>query len=417
MRKLATFAVAFVAVLALATLACSKGANASAQGAPQATGTGAARQVPTPSDIDGLLAPVALYPDALLAQILMSAQDPQNLVKLNDFLKRNTALKGTELQDAAVVEGFEPNFVALALFPQVVNMMVSKLDWTTLVGQMFAADKTAVFASIQKLRAQAQTAGNLKSNPQQQVEVQKTSSGDQVIVIEPTNPQIVYVPQYNPTVVYTQPAPTTVVVQDNSADAAAAAMIGFTAGIVIGSAVNNNYYYGPYGWHGGAYMYNDAWNDYYDHREDAREDWMDHREDLAEERGDRRENASEQRSDRVENRSENRPDSQQRQERRTDAQGQAQQRQASGAQAGTQSTQQRTTRSAGSNESLGYSGSGTAATASADRSGTRSDAFSGYSSGSSERAASARGQSSRSSASRSGGSRSGGSRSGGGRRR
>jgi hypothetical protein len=414
MRKLAVLAVAFVTVLALATLACSKGANASAQGAPQATGTGGARQVPTPSDIDSLLAPVALYPDALLAQILMSAQDPQNLVKLNDFLKRNTALKGTELQDAAVVEGFEPNFVALALFPQVVSMMVSKLDWTTLVGQMFAADKTAVFASIQKLRGQAQNAGNLKSNPQQQVEVQKTSSGDQVIVIEPTNPQIVYVPQYNPTVVYTQPAPTTVVVQDNSADAAAAAMIGFTAGIVIGSAVNNNYYYGPYGWHGGAYMYNDAWNDYYDHREDAREDWMDHREDLSEERTDRRENASEQRSDRVENRSENRPDSQQRQQAAQQRQGQ---RQASGTQAGTQSTQQRTTRSSGSNESRGYSSGGTAPTASADRSGTRSDAFSGYSSGSSERAASSRGQASRSSASRSGGSRGGGSRSGGGRRR
>jgi len=410
-------AVALVAVLALAALTLRKGADA-AGGAPQAAGASAARQ--TPSDIDGLLAPVALYPDALLAQILMSAQDPQNLVKLNDFLKANTALKGTELQDAAVVQGFEPNFVALALFPQVVTMMVSKLDWTTLVGQMFAADKTAVFASIQKLRAQAQTAGNLKSNQQQQVEVQKTSSGDQVIVIEPTNPQIVYVPQYNPTVVYTQPATTTVVV-DNSANAAAAgALVGFTAGIVIGAAVNNNYYYGPYGWHGGAYMYNDAWNDYYDHREDAREDWMDHREDLAEERSDRRENTSEQRSDRVENRAENRPETQQqRQERRTEAQGQAQQRQsqqASGTQAGTQSTQQRTTRSAGSNESRGYSSSGTGATSSVDRSGTRSDAFSGYSSGSSERAASARGQSSRSSASRGGGSR-GGSRSGGGRRR
>jgi uncharacterized membrane protein YgcG len=418
MRKLAMIAVAFVAVLALATLACSKGAKAAGQGAPQAAGGSAGR--PTPSDIDGLLAPVALYPDALLAQILMSAQDPQNLVKLNDFLKANTALKGTELQDAAVLQGFEPNFVALAIFPQVVSMMVSKLDWTTLVGQMFAADKTAVFASIQKLRGQAQTAGNLKSNQQQQVEVQKTSSGEQVIVIEPTNPQIVYVPQYNPTVVYTQPAPTTVVVQqDSGANAAAAAMIGFTAGIVIGSAVNNNYYYGPYGWHGGAYMYNDAWNDYYDHREDAREDWMDHREDLAEERGDRRENASEQRSDRVENRSENRPESQaNRDQARANAQGKAQQRQASGTQAGTQSTQQRTTRSSGSTEARGYSSSGNAAaTASADRSGTRSDAFSGYSSGNSERAASARGQSSRSSASRSGGSRGGGSRSGGGRRR
>ena len=117
-------------------------------------------------------------------------------------------------------------------------------------------------------------------------------AGQQVIVIEPANPQVVYVPQYNPQTVYVQPAPTTVVVEDNSADAAVAGLIGFTAGIAIGAAVNNNYYYGPYGWHGGAYMYNDAWDDYYDHREDAREDWQDHREDLADERGDRAGNVS-----------------------------------------------------------------------------------------------------------------------------
>jgi hypothetical protein len=102
-----------------------------------------------------------------------------------------------------------------------------------------------------------------------------------VIVIEPTNPQIVYVPQYNTEVVYTQ-APTQVIVveDDNTDEAIAAGLIGFTAGIAIGAAMDNNYYYGPYGWHGGAYMYNDAWDDYYDHREDAREDWMDHREDV-----------------------------------------------------------------------------------------------------------------------------------------
>ena len=97
-------------------------------------------------------------------------------------------------------------------------------------------------------------------------------------------------PQYNPTVVYTQP--TTVVVQEtsSSADAAVAGLIGFTAGIAIGAAIDNNYYYGPYGWHGGGYMYNDAWDDYYDHREDAREDWQDHREDLVENRSDRAKN-------------------------------------------------------------------------------------------------------------------------------
>jgi hypothetical protein len=378
-------------------------------------------QTQTPSDIDSLLAPIALYPDQLLAQILMCAGDPESVTKLDAFLKTNTKLKGTALQDEALLKGFEPSFVALALFPDVVQRMAAKLDWTKLVGQVFIADRSIVFASIQKLRAQAHNIGTLKSNDQQQVETQTTSTGQEVIVIEPTNPQVVYVPQYNPTVVYTQAPPTTttvVVEQNSSADAVAAGMIGFTAGIAIGAAVNNNYYYGPYGWHGGAYMYNDAWDDYYDAREDAREDWQDHREDLSDERGDRRENTQENRTDRAETRNENRPESQ---ARRDQAKSTAQTNRANGQSASTQrasgttATTQRASgttattqsRGSGSAEARGTT-SGTSRTPT-DRSGTKSDAFSGYSSGRSERAASSRGTQSRSSSRSRGG--------GGGRRR
>jgi len=81
--------------------------------------------------------------------------------------------------------------------------------------------------------------------------------------------------------------------------AVAAGMIGFTAGVAMGAAFSSPYYYGPYGWYGGAYMYNDAWDDYYDAREDAREDWTDHREDIAEERGDRAQNGQDQRTERA----------------------------------------------------------------------------------------------------------------------
>ena len=345
----------------------------------------------TPRDLDTALAPIALYPDSLLAQILMCAQDPGSVAKLDEWLKANSTLKGTALQDAAVIAGFEPSFVALAIFPQVVASMAGKLQHTTLVGQLFTSDRSAVFASIQKLRAQAQAVGNLKTTPQQSVETKTTTGGDTVIVIEPSNPQVVYVPQYNPTVIYTQPATTTVVVEDNSSDAVAAGLIGFTAGIVIGSAVNTPYYYGPMGFYGGAYMYNDAWDDYYDHREDAREDYADHREDLREERTDRSGTRQEQRTERTETRSENRP--QATADQRANAQAKAQER-----------------RSSGSTEARASSGSGRAATA--QQSGTRSDAFSGYSSGSSTRAASQRGTQSRSSGG--GASRS---RGGGGRRR
>jgi hypothetical protein len=372
-------------------------------------------QLPT-ATLDQVLAPIALYPDALLAQILMSAQDPPKVAELDKWLKSNATLKGTPLQDAAVKAGFDASFVALALFPQVVAKMAEQIAWTVVLGQSFTKDKTAVFATIQKLRKQAQSVGTLKSNTQQEVETKTTSSGEQVIVIEPTNPQIIYVPQYNTQVVYTQPPTTTTVIvqEDNDADVAVAAgLIGFTAGIAIGAAMDNNYYYGPYGWHGGGYMYNDAWDDYYDHREDAREDWMDHREDLTEERTDRRENTQEQRTDRQENRQENRPEATS--EQRAQAQQKSQERRASGDSASAQSAStQRTTNRTGSAEARGYGeGSRTQSAAprtssSSSSSGTRSDAFSGYSSGSSQRASSSRGQSSR------GASRGGG---GGGRRR
>jgi hypothetical protein len=361
------------------------------------------------ADVDSLLAPVALYPDQLLAQMLLCAGDPAKVIELNTWLTANAKLTGTALQDAATVEGFEPHFVAMTLFPKVVAFMAEQKDWTTRLGKAFAADKTAVFNSIQRLRKNAHQAGTLKTTPQQEVETKTTSGGEQVIVIEPANPQVIYVPQYNPQVVYTQPPPTTVVVEDDDDDEVVAGLIGFTAGIAIGAAFDNDYYYGPYGWRGGAYMYNDAWDDWYDAREDAREDWMDHREDLREERGERAGDAREQRTERQQTRQETRTDSQ---AQRTERQQTRQENRPASTQAQATSGQ---TRASGTSsyEARGYGGSSDATTR--ERSGTNSDAFSGYSSGQSERAASARGQSSRSRSG--GGARAGGGRGGGGRRR
>jgi hypothetical protein len=360
-----------------------------------------------PEELDRLLAPVALYPDQLLSQILLCSQNPGNVDALHLWMGKNTNLKGSELQDAALSQGFEPSFIALALFPQVVKMMADQLDWTTNLGVAFTSNRSAVFESIQRLRKKASGVGTLKSTSQQEVETRTTSSGEQVIVIEPANPQVVYVPQYNTTTVYTQaPSTTTVIVEsDNTDQVVAAGMIGFTAGIAMGAAFSNPYYYGPYGWHGGGYMYNDAWDDYYDAREDAREDWQDHREDIAEDRGDRASDARDQRTERSENRADSRSDTQgQRTERQQSRQENrpASQTAAAGQQRSTSSTQAATQRTgnSGSGEARGY-------TRGADQqvresSATRSDAFSGYSSGRSERSASQRGSQSRSS-SRSGG--------------
>ena len=356
---------------------------------------------PQAQDLDRLLAPIALYPDALLAQMLLCAAKPAKVAALNEWMAANPTLKGSDLQEAATKSGFDQSFAAIVLFPDVVQNMASQLEWTTRLGEAFAADRSAVFASVQRLRTKASQAGKLKSTPQQEVQTKATSSGEQVIVIEPANPQIVYVPQYNPQTVYTSSSTVVVQQEDDTAEAVAAGLIGFTAGIALGAAIDNDYYYGPYGWHGGGYMYNDAWDDYYDDREDARDDWQDHREDMLDERGDRREDIADERGDRASTTQQQRTErqqnaQQQRTERQANPEAQAQRRSDASAKA----SEARSTGGA-SMESRGYS-SGDKSTR--ERSGQSSDAFSGYSSGKSERAASSRGKSSRSS-SRSGGRR------------
>jgi hypothetical protein len=369
--------VAVAAMLSLTTLnpGRSDGRSSHGQGTP-ASATSSA------GDLDRLLAPVALYPDALLGQMLLAAGNPGKVGALREWMQSHSGVTGSELQDAARSAGFEESFVALVVFPDVVGWMADQPDWTARVGKAFSTDRSGVFAAIQRLRAKASAAGTLKSTPQQDVETRTTSTGQQVIVIEPANPQVVYVPQYNPELVYSQPTSSTVVVQteSSSSDAVAAGLIGFTAGIAMGAAFDNDYYDGPYGWGGGYRMYDDAWDDWYDAREDAREDWTDHREDLADERGDRAQSQQEQRTDRQQNRQENRPESQAaREQQRTQAQSAAQTRTG-----GTTSEQAR-----------GYNREGRSATKSG--AGAGSDAFSNYSSGRSERAASQRGKSSRSS--------------------
>jgi Protein of unknown function (DUF3300) len=403
MKKIAVFA-NVVLLLVWCGLASSHDAPVAAQQSTQKPSTAAAKPSATADSIDQLLAPIALYPDALLGNMLMSAANPGKVGALSEWLLSQSSLKGTELQDAARAAGFEDSFVALVVFPDVVQYMASQMQWTAKLGQAFATDRSAVFASVQRLRGKARAAGKLKSTPQQNVETRTTSSGQEVIVIEPANPQVVYVPQYNPDVVYTQPATSsTVVVQTESSstsDAVAAGLIGFTAGIAMGAAFDNDYYYGPYGWGGGFYMYDDAWDDWYDTREDAREDWQDYREDrfedagerredLAEQRGERAGTAQEQRTERQQTRQENRPESQAaREQRRSDANAAAGQRTSTQSASGT------------SQEARGYSRG-----ASSERSGKSSDAFSGYSSGRSQRTASERGQRSRSSSRGSGGRR------------
>ncbi len=193
--------------------------------------------IATPQQLDQLLAPVALYPDSLLAQITTASTDPQEILDVDNWLQQNSGLTGAALTDAAEKQGFDPAFIALTTFPQVLDMMAQNVDDYAAIGQAFLADQALVTASIQRLRAQAYAAGTLQSNPQQQVEVQQTPS-QTIYVIQPANPQIVYVPIYNPTVVYVRPSTSTVVVTS---------LVTFGAGIAIGALLVGNQ---PWGWSG-----------------------------------------------------------------------------------------------------------------------------------------------------------------------
>lgn len=153
----------------------------------------------SPEELNQLIAPIALYPDSLLAQIFMASTYPLEVVQAARWAKENKNLKGDALTAALEKQSWDPSVKSLVNFPQVLNMMNEKLDWTQKLGDAFLAQQKDVMDTVQKLRQKASAEGNLKSTEQQTVVVQKET---QTIVIEPANPQVVYVPAYNPTVVY-----------------------------------------------------------------------------------------------------------------------------------------------------------------------------------------------------------------------
>lgn len=362
---------------------------------------------PSPTEsIDQLTAPIALYPDALIFQIMPASTNIEKVKSFAAWLGKNAKLKGSELQDAAQKAGFDAPYVALAPFPQVVQMMAQKPEWTKALGQAFTADKNAIFDSVQRMRAQAQASGNLKSTPEQKVETQTTSNGQQVIVIQPANPEVIYVPTYNPQTVYVAAPPP----PPSGSAVAGAAALAFTTGVIIGASNNsyNSYYH--------------AYDDYWDDREDYYQERQENYQENASQRQENyQENASQRQASAQENQAQRQSSAQanqaQRQstaqanqaQRQSTAQANQAQRASTGGSAqspGTTSQSQRQTAAATSSRTSGQTAS--------QRTGMSSSSVSGYQSGSTTRAESARGNSSLSS-SRSAGR--GGRRSGGGGRR
>src|SRR5262245_52756108 len=153
---------------------------------------------PDAAQLDKLVAPIALYPDPLVAQILPASTYPVQVVEA----ARDLASGGRP--DRATASQWDPSIQALLSYPTVLKMMSDKINWTTQLGQAVAANQANVMAAIQHVRHEAQAAGNLTSNDKQVVSVQ--GSGDaSTIIIEPANPQYIYVPQYNPVAILAPP--------------------------------------------------------------------------------------------------------------------------------------------------------------------------------------------------------------------
>ena len=157
-----------------------------------------------PDQLDSLVAPIALYPDPLLAQTLAASTYPLEIIQLQQWLERNKTLKDKALADAVAKQQWDPSVQALAALPDVVKRLADDIQWTTDLGNAFLAQQSDVMDAVQRMRKKAQDKGNLKSTEQQNVET-KVIENKSVIVVQQANPQVVYVPSYDPVVVYGPP--------------------------------------------------------------------------------------------------------------------------------------------------------------------------------------------------------------------
>lgn len=180
-----------------------EGGQPSAPPSTSATPAEEAAKLPN-NELDSLVAPIALYPDPLLAQTLAASTYPLEVVQLQQWLMKNKNLKGQALSQAVEKQDWDPSVQATAAFPEVVKRLADNIQWATDLGNAFLAQQSDVMDAVQRMRARAQEKGNLKTTSQQNVS--STNDNDRpVIKIEQASPDVVYVPIYDPTVVYGPP--------------------------------------------------------------------------------------------------------------------------------------------------------------------------------------------------------------------
>ena len=202
-----------------------------------------------PDQLDSLVAPLALYPDPLLAQTLAASTYPLEMIQLQQWLARNPGLKDKALADAVAKQPWDPSIQAMAALPDVVKRLADDIQWTTDLGNAFLAQQSDVMDAVQRMRKKAQDTGNLKSSEQQKVET-KVIESKSVIVVEQANPQVVYVPSYDPVVVYGPPVyPYPPIYYPPAGYYAAGMAISFGLGIAMGAAWGGGWGWGA-GWGG-----------------------------------------------------------------------------------------------------------------------------------------------------------------------
>src|SRR3954463_11662617 len=207
-----------------------------------------------PDQLDSLVAPIALYPDPLLAQTLAASTYPLEIILLQQWLGKNKDLKDKALADAAAKQPWDPSVQALAALPEVVKRLADDIQWTTDLGNAFLAQQQDVMDAVQRMRKKAQDKGNLKTTEQQKVET-KVIENKTVILVEQANPQVVYVPSYDPVVVYGAPAyPYPPVAYPPPGYYAAGMAISFGVGLAMGAAWGGGWGYGA-GWGGNNNVY------------------------------------------------------------------------------------------------------------------------------------------------------------------
>src|SRR6266403_1973558 len=215
---------------------------------PQASAPAEAAPKIPDDQLDSLVAPIALYPDPLLAQVLAASTYPLEIVQLQQWLIKNKNLKDKALADAAAKQPWDSSIQAMAALPDLVKRLADDVQWTTDLGNAFLAQQSDVMDAVQRMRSKAKDTGNLKSNEQMKVET-KVIESKSVVVIEQAKPEVVYVPSYNPTVVYGPPVyPYPPISYPPPGYYAAGMALSFGVGVAMGAAWGGGW--GNCGWGG-----------------------------------------------------------------------------------------------------------------------------------------------------------------------